>query len=313
MAIMPVAADIISNASSTMENQFAYHAFGKARIKNTSANLNEQRQYIGQEYDQTTDLNYHHARYYNSTRGQFLSEDPAFTSEPARFLSDPQQMNAYSYARNNPIALKDPAGDASMSAWATNPVGTVGYVAFLGSVAIIGAQFRGLPATAELLSHSLSLNPGPINAGNGSVLTQAITSSKQYQESLQDKLREASSEGRKSITGVKLPLKFTEGDAFSAFHKIDLTVNATKDKDGAWQVSTQGSDVYDFQQMNYDNKFVGTINNAAYFAQNAGAVSNFTTNLNFTLTVPLSQQTFTTPSGAVVTWDGHVVSDPGRK
>jgi len=128
-------ADIVSNASSTMENEFAYHAFGKARIKKTSANLAEQRQYIGEEYDQATDLNYHHARYYNSTRGQFLSEEPISLSlgdssqgrglsrqDQQRYLGDPQLMNSYSYARNNPIALKDPSGFSSMSSfWSYNP------------------------------------------------------------------------------------------------------------------------------------------------------------------------------------------------
>ncbi|WP_334392929.1 SpvB/TcaC N-terminal domain-containing protein [Bradyrhizobium sp. AZCC 2262] len=116
-------ADIVSNASSTMENQFAYHAYGKARIKKTSANLSEQRQYIGQEYDQGSDLNYHHDRYYNSTRGQFLSEEPIYLSlgdsdkvktlsqeDQQIYLRDPQQLNSYSYARNNPGALKDPSG-----------------------------------------------------------------------------------------------------------------------------------------------------------------------------------------------------------
>ena len=31
--------------------------------------------------------------------------------------------------------------------------------------------------------------------------------------------------------------------------------------------------------------------------------------ITFTQTIPLSQQTFTTPNGALVTWNGHVVSE----
>jgi RHS repeat-associated protein len=128
----PGGANIVSNASSTIENQFAYHAFGKARIKKTSANLSEQRQYIGQEYDQSTDLNYHHARYYSSTRGQFLSEDPILlaigagdqSSENNRdlraILSDPQLENSYSYARNNPITFTDKNGKFIDVPWISN-------------------------------------------------------------------------------------------------------------------------------------------------------------------------------------------------
>jgi RHS repeat-associated protein len=161
------------------------------------------------------------ARYYESARGQFISQDPAFLNQPTRFLNDPQQMNSYSYGRDNPITLKDPSGDASVYAWVTNPVSTASYIGALGSVAAM-AQFRGLPATAQLLSHSLSLNPGPINAGNGSVLSQAITSNSLYQTTLQKTLRDANAAGLNSLTNVQLPLNFKQGDAATSFGKIDI-------------------------------------------------------------------------------------------
>jgi hypothetical protein len=65
------------------------------------------------------------ARYQNSSRGQFISEDPSFLAignpsqvqqlaaqDQTAFLSDPQQLNAYGYARDNPIINKDPTGNA---------------------------------------------------------------------------------------------------------------------------------------------------------------------------------------------------------
>ena len=52
------------------------------------------------------------SRYYNSGQGQFISQDPAFWSEKPN-LKNPQSFNAYSYAENNPIALKDAAGKAA--------------------------------------------------------------------------------------------------------------------------------------------------------------------------------------------------------
>jgi len=49
------------------------------------------------------------ARYYNSMIGRFLSVDAAFLAVSAR-LDDPQSLNSYSYARNNPLRYIDPDG-----------------------------------------------------------------------------------------------------------------------------------------------------------------------------------------------------------
>ena len=54
------------------------------------------------------------ARYYNSAQGQFLSEDPVFLGSPAKQnLANPQSLNSYSYANDNPINLSDPNGLAA--------------------------------------------------------------------------------------------------------------------------------------------------------------------------------------------------------
>jgi RHS repeat-associated protein len=71
-----------------------------------------------------TNLVYSDARYLNPAQGQFISQDPTFLAlgnpnqlqqisqlDQQRFLSDPQQLNSYSYGRDNPITQKDPAGN----------------------------------------------------------------------------------------------------------------------------------------------------------------------------------------------------------
>src|SRR5262249_50190866 len=74
-----------------------------------------------------TTFSYMNARYYDSASGRFLSEDPAFLAagdasvlkgitqqDLATYLSDPQQLNAYSYVRNSPIARIDTTGQFSL-------------------------------------------------------------------------------------------------------------------------------------------------------------------------------------------------------
>src|SRR6516165_389415 len=67
--------NVVTNASGTVEQTLDYFPYGATRI---SAGQNAtSRQYIGQFADQST-LDYLNARYYDSSRGQFLTEDPSF-------------------------------------------------------------------------------------------------------------------------------------------------------------------------------------------------------------------------------------------
>ena len=63
------------------------------------------------------------ARYYSGESGRFNSQDKAnldlgssdwestYNRPQELFLRDPQQLNTYSYARNNPMVVTDPGGD----------------------------------------------------------------------------------------------------------------------------------------------------------------------------------------------------------
>jgi RHS repeat-associated protein len=53
------------------------------------------------------------ARYQDPVRGQFISEDRAVVNlgSGPDLLRDPQQLNLYSYGRDNPIRYTDPTGD----------------------------------------------------------------------------------------------------------------------------------------------------------------------------------------------------------
>ena len=106
--------NIVTNVSGTIDETLDYFPFGGIRID--SGSYSDQRKYIGQEYDEDTGLSYLNARYYDSARGQFISEDPMFWNFDKSWLVDPQNQNSYSYARNNPINLSDPSGRSTLEA-----------------------------------------------------------------------------------------------------------------------------------------------------------------------------------------------------
>lgn len=64
--------------------------------------------FTGKERDTESGLDYFGARYYGSSMGRFLSPDPSglYYADP----SNPQSLNLYSYAQNNPLTNTDPTG-----------------------------------------------------------------------------------------------------------------------------------------------------------------------------------------------------------
>ncbi|MBX4186875.1 MAG: hypothetical protein KW802_01270 [Candidatus Doudnabacteria bacterium] len=105
----------VTNSSGAMVQLLDYHPFGTFRIDaQFVTGIDEQRKFIGQEYDRDRGLNYLNARYYNTAIGRFISQDPTFLAVGGQayqaFLMDPQSQNSYGYANNNPINLSDPTG-----------------------------------------------------------------------------------------------------------------------------------------------------------------------------------------------------------
>lgn len=101
-----------------------YLPFGKIRLEEQAGSFTENRKFTGHKYDAETDLNYMNARYQDGKIGRFLSQDPAFKVvgksqelknktglELEQYLSDPQQLNSYSYVKNNPLKYVDPTGE----------------------------------------------------------------------------------------------------------------------------------------------------------------------------------------------------------
>lgn len=101
---------IVTSDMGQVEERVSYDAFG-SHISSLGGNgYAEQRKFTGHEFDPSTNYTYAKARYLDTDAGRFLSEDPAFWSLPSELLTDPQQMNSYAYARNNPLRYVDPDG-----------------------------------------------------------------------------------------------------------------------------------------------------------------------------------------------------------
>lgn len=62
--------------------------------------------FTGQRLDSSTGLHYYGSRYYDAQLGRFLQPDPF-----VQYAGDPQLLNRYSYARNNPVNFVDPSGN----------------------------------------------------------------------------------------------------------------------------------------------------------------------------------------------------------
>jgi len=84
--------NVVTDASGTAVETLDYYPYGATRI--SSGQKATSRQFIGQFTDDSS-LSYLQARYYDNSRGQFLSQDPVFWSTEQN-IRDPQSLNSYS-------------------------------------------------------------------------------------------------------------------------------------------------------------------------------------------------------------------------
>ena len=77
--------------------------------------------FTGKERDAESGNDYFGARYYASTMGRFMSPDWSAKAEPVPYakLDNPQSLNLYTYALNNPLRNVDKDGHCDSSANAT--------------------------------------------------------------------------------------------------------------------------------------------------------------------------------------------------
>jgi RHS repeat-associated protein len=206
--------NVITNASGTVISTKDYYPFGSARINSGTASL--ARGYIGQFSDQSN-LSYLNARYYDPNRGQFLSEDPIFLQlggpdaerlakrSLQQILTDPQGLNSYSYAEDNPITIKDPSGLLSQKTQATLDamVPLLGQLVNLLSQIVVQLGGGGSASTA-MFARSTTLNPRPLNVtpanqGNYGSVIDKIERSKDFTNYVDDQIKKNGKNGALNV------------------------------------------------------------------------------------------------------------------
>ncbi|BCJ52199.1 hypothetical protein Asp14428_36740 [Actinoplanes sp. NBRC 14428] len=121
-------AEISVNAADSKVTQRRTLPFGG--VRGSTGTWPGEKGFVGGTNDAVTGLTHLGAREYDPATGRFLSVDPVVD------FTDPQQLNAYAYGRNNPLAFPDPTG----LWWGWSNVGhlaldVVGLVPVVGEVA----------------------------------------------------------------------------------------------------------------------------------------------------------------------------------
>lgn len=160
-----------------------YKPFGEENsVTGPAAN---DRRFVGKEKDEETGLSYFGARYENAKIGRFVAPDPVRAVDPRnnktneKLLLNPQRLNAYAYALNNPYRYIDPDGNmawdivdfgffahsaykfAKEPSWsnagdlALNTLGLLPIVPSIGAIKMVGEGLSASKQTARLTSESL--------------------------------------------------------------------------------------------------------------------------------------------------------------
>ena len=101
-------ADFVSDGDGTPICTLRYDPFGQELTPANCPTLRHR--FNGKEADAETGLVHFGARDYLPEIGRWTALDPLLWTEPLRHLANPQGLNGYAYALNNPVTLIDPVG-----------------------------------------------------------------------------------------------------------------------------------------------------------------------------------------------------------
>lgn len=157
-----------------------YKPFGEEHA--ASGTADNSKRFVGKEKDEETGLSYFGARYEDARTGRFISVDPVRVVDPMtsktneKLLLNPQRLNVYAYALNNPYRYVDPDGrepllNDVMSRVVSSEtfirfgeaIGASNLNAALTGYDFRGNEFSGFERAGQL---AIALTSAPISAGN---------------------------------------------------------------------------------------------------------------------------------------------------
>ena len=100
--------NIATDTSGNQAQAVSYYPFGA--VLTNSGTVDLPYKFTGKQLDLETGFYYFGARYYDPAQGRFITPDTIVQSP-----GDPQSLNRYAYARNNPLAFVDPTGHGFFS------------------------------------------------------------------------------------------------------------------------------------------------------------------------------------------------------
>src|SRR5439155_2321375 len=103
---------VITDANGAQVQSLTYYPYGGTRTNTPSGSpaVDVPYKYTGKELDTSTGLYFYEARYYDPGLGKFISADTIVPNS-----HNPQDLNRYTYALNNPFLYTDPTGHFSFN------------------------------------------------------------------------------------------------------------------------------------------------------------------------------------------------------
>lgn len=96
---------VITDSTGAKVQALTYFPYGDIASNVPGSPVNVPYKYTGQELDASSNLYFYESRYYHPVFGRFVSPDTIVPNP-----RDPQDLNRYSYVRNNPLRYTDPTG-----------------------------------------------------------------------------------------------------------------------------------------------------------------------------------------------------------
>jgi RHS repeat-associated protein len=302
--------NVTSDAMMNISQWFDYAPYGSVIATTNTGQTAAARGYIGQFADQSN-LLYLNARYYNGAQGQFTSQDPTFLAlgnpnqlqqmsqqDQQRFLSDPQQLNAYSYGRDNPITKKDPNGNQAVEAYKLLYEGIEWTNRGLYARDISGYVWNGMPS-----EQSAEINFG------GAMFTGGLAA--QYVPGMAGYLAPGLGLAEIGLTGLSYACSFTTCGPIGSvgMTPVQIQKQILSSVSPQIAVSGQGSGTLNFGSFN--NLFSGSVQTRQAAAQSINtSTGNSTSGSGGGGSAPSNNSLWITPSGAVVTFGGQLVAPP---